>query len=213
VLTMLVVNPIAVTSVSLQLSAGCMVGIFLFTGRIHDYFLDEKRFGPAKGKSLKAKLIRWIVGSVSVTLGAMSVTTPLCAAYFGLVSLVGILTNLLTLWIISFVFYGIMAACVAGVAWLPLGKGIAWLISWPIRFVTGTATLLSSFPIAAVYTCSIYIVLWIVGCYVLLSVFLFCRKKHPIQLVCCMAVSGSLTCVTPVSGAVLTLCLCNCLRC
>ena len=189
VLTMLVANPIAVTSVSLQLSAGCMVGIFLFTRRIHDYFLDEKRLGPAKGKSLKARLIRWAVGSVSVTLGAMSVTTPLCAVYFDSVSLVGILTNLLTLWIISFVFYGIMAACVAGAIWLPLGKGIAWFVSWPIRFVTGTATLLAAFPIAAVYTCSIYIVLWLIGCYVLLSVFFFSKKKHPVLLACCMAVS------------------------
>ena len=30
VLTMLACNPLAITSVSLQLSAGCMVGIFLF---------------------------------------------------------------------------------------------------------------------------------------------------------------------------------------
>ena len=192
VLTMLTINPVAVTSVSLQLSAGCMAGIFLFTGRIHDYFLDEKRLGPAKGKTLKARLTRWIVGSVSVPLGAMSVTTPLCAVYFGSVSLVGILTNLVTLWVISFVFYGIMAACAAGAVWLPLGKGIAWLISWPVRFVTGTAALLSSFPLAAVYTCSIYIVLWLIGCYVLLAVFFFSKKKHPVLLACCM---GAALCV------------------
>ena len=39
VLLILAVNPLAITSVSLQLSAGCMVGILLFTDRIHDYLL------------------------------------------------------------------------------------------------------------------------------------------------------------------------------
>ena len=56
----------------------------------------------------RGKLTRWIVGSVSVTLSAMTVTTPLVAYYFGAISLVGILTNLLTLWVISFIFYGII---------------------------------------------------------------------------------------------------------
>lgn len=179
VLGMLIVNPLSVTSVSLQLSAGCMVGIFLFTRRIHEYLLSDKRLGPAKGKSLKARLIRWFAGSVSVTLGAMITTTPLCALYFGAVSLVGILTNLLTLWVISFIFYGIMASCVLGSFWVTGGRILAWLISWPIRYVMGMANFLSSFPLAAVYTCSIYIVLWLIFCYILLAVFLLQKKKYP----------------------------------
>ena len=188
VLTMLAANPLTVTSASFQLSVGCMVGIFLFSGRISAYLLNEKRLGPAKGKSVKARLTRWAVGSVSVTLGAMSTTTPLCAYYFGSVSLVGILTNLLTLWIISFVFYGIMAACIAGAVWLPLGSGIAWVISWPIRYVLAVAGTLASFPLAAVYTCSVYIVAWLVFCYVLLGLFLYSKKKQPVLFACCVAV-------------------------
>ena len=41
VLVMLLVNPMAITSVSLQLSAGCMVGIFLFSGKIQQFFLNK----------------------------------------------------------------------------------------------------------------------------------------------------------------------------
>lgn len=188
VLVMLAVNPLTVTSASFQLSVGCMVGIFLFSGRIRAYLLDEKRFGPSKGKSLKAKLTRWTTGSISVTLGAMATTTPLCAYYFGTVSLVGILTNLLTLWVISFVFYGIMAACIAGVIWIPLGSCIAWVVSWPIRYVLMVARILASFPLAAVYTCSVYIVAWLVFCYVLLGLFLCSKKKRPILLAFCVAI-------------------------
>ena len=189
VLVMLGVNPLTVTSVSFQLSAGCMVGILSFSEKIHNYFLDPKRLGPAKGKSLKSRLIRWMVGSVSVTLSAMVTTTPLCAWYFGTISLVGILTNLLTLWVITALFCGIMAACIAGALWLPLGQGIAWLISWLARYVLMVARLLASLPFAAVYTQSTYIVIWLVLCYALLGVFVLIKYKHPVVLACCMAVS------------------------
>lgn len=186
-LVMLAVNPLTITSVSFQLSVSCMIGIFLFSHRIHDYLLRGKRIEAAKGKTLKAKAIRWLVNSVSVTLGAMITTTPLCAYYFDAVSLVSILTNLLTLWIISFIFYGVMAACIAGAVWLPLGQGIAWVISWAIRYVIGVAKLLSKVPLAAVYTKNVYIVVWLILCYVLLAIFLRSKKKYPWVLGLCAA--------------------------
>lgn len=182
VLAMLVCNPLAVTSVSLQLSAGCMIGIFLFSGRISKVFLEKR----GKGKGLRAKIYRWIVGSVSVTIGAMVTTTPLCAYYFETISLVGVLTNLLTLWLISFIFYGIMTACIAGAVWLPIGKGIAWLISWCIRYVLVVAKFLGGIQIAAVYTCSLYILLWLVFAYVLIAVFLVSKRKRPFLFTGCI---------------------------
>ena len=187
VLLLLATNPLTITSISFQLSVGCMVGIFLFTQRIHDYLLSEDRLGPAKGKSLKAKLTRWTVASVSVTLGAMSVTAPLCAIYFGSVSIISILTNLLILWSISFVFYGIMAACLLGAIWLPLGIGISWVLSWLIRVILKVTDMISRVPVASVYTSSIYIVAWLIFAYIMLTVFLKTKKKHPVVLTCCLA--------------------------
>lgn len=180
VLTMLLCNPITITSVGFQLSAGSVLGIFLFSRRIHEFLLKGKQGEAAKGKSMKAKCIRWIATSVSVTLGATAVTTPLCALYFGTVSLVGLLTNLLTLWVISFVFYGIMLSCVLSAIWLPMGKILGWVIAWPIRYVQGTAILLAKFPLAAVYTCSVYIVIWLFFVYLALTVFLCSKKKRPV---------------------------------
>ncbi len=186
VLLLLAGNPLTITSVSFQLSVGCMVGIFLFTQKLHDYLLKETPLGPAKGKSLKAKLTRWSVASVSVTLGAMSVTAPLCAVYFGSVSIIGILTNLLILWAVSFVFYGIMAACLLGALWLPLGIGISWVLSWPIRMILWVTDMISRVPVASVYTASVYIVAWLIFAYILLTVFLKTKKKHPVVLTCCL---------------------------
>lgn len=180
VLVILGGNPHAITSVSLQLSVGCMIGIFAFCEPLRQYFLSFGKWKEkSKGKSVRAKLIRWFTGSVAVSLSAMTVTTPLCAIYFGMVSLVSILANLLTLWVISFVFYGIMLSCVGALIWPPLGQGIAWCISWPIRYVLGVSGLLAQFPLAAVYTDSVYIVAWLVIAYLQLAAFFFLKKKHP----------------------------------
>ena len=181
-LVMFVVNPLVILSVSFQLSVGCMIGIFLFYDSIRGYFAE--RLG--RGKS---KIKRWFVNSVSVTLSAMVTTTPLVALYFGAVSLVGVLTNLLTLWVISFVFYGIMLVCLLGTFWSAGAAISAAVIAWPIRYVLGVSRLLAAFPLSAVYTASIYIVIWLVFCYVLLGVFLFSRQRKPVVLLCCAVIS------------------------
>ena len=189
VIVILAVNPLAVTSVSFQLSVGCTLGILLFSRKIHDYFMDPKRLGPAKGNSLKSKLIRWFVSGVSVTLSAMVFTTPLCAWYFGMVSLVSVVTNLLTLWVISLIFYLVMLAGVLSAVWLPLGKIVAAVVSVPIRYVQIVAGVMADIPYAAVYTQDIYILAWLTAAYLLLVVFFFCKKKRPLLLAGCMAVS------------------------
>ena len=186
VLTMLAVNPLTITSVSFQLSVGCMVGIFLFCQRISGYL--TRLIGTPKGNTLRGRLTRWLVGSVSVTVSAMALTTPLSALYFGTVSLVGILTNLVTLWVISFVFYGIMLACLVGAVWLPVGKLIAAAVSLPMRYVLWMAKTLASVPLAAVYTCSVYILAWLVLSYVLLTAFLIIKKKQPLLFAVCVSV-------------------------
>ena len=185
VLVLLAVNPMTVTSVSFQLSVGCVVGIFLFSGGVSGYLLN--RFGHPTGNSFPAKMARGISSGAGVTLSAMVFTTPLVAWYFGTVSLVSVLTNLLTLWVVSIIFYGIMLSCVLGWMWLPLGKIVAWIASWMIRYVLIVARLLAAFPLAAVYTCSIYIVIWIAVCYLLFVVFLFAKKKKPMVLLAMMA--------------------------
>lgn len=196
VLVILAVNPMSVTAVGFQLSVGCMVGIFLFSEKLRQYFLS---FGnlkdQAKGKSTRAKLIRWITGSVSVTLGSMVFTVPLCATYFGMVSLIGILTNILILWVISFVFYGIMLACLLGAVWLSAGKLIAGLVSWPIRYVFAVSRVLARLPLAAAYTDSVYIVVWLIFSYTLLIVFFSIKRKYP-AIVTTAIVAGLCLCAS-----------------
>ena len=51
---------------------------------------------------------------------------------------------------------------------------------------------LAAFPLAAVYTASIYIVAWLVFCYLLLAVFLLSHKSQPLVLFCCSVIGLSL---------------------
>ncbi len=190
ILSMLLVNPYCICSVSLQLSAGCVCGILPFAGKIRAWLMDERRLGRLKG--LPARFANWVSSSISVSISATLVTTPLCALYFGTVSLVSPLTNLLTLWVISFIFYGIMLSALLTVIFAPLGAAAAWLISWPMRYVLAVSKLLAAFPLSAVYTVSIYIVLFLVLCYCLLTVFLLMKQKRPGQLLSCMALALSI---------------------
>jgi len=174
-LTMLLANPLAITSVSMQLSVCSVSGIFLFSSRIYQWIFQL--LGAPKGKSWKAKVSRWIAGSISVSVGSCGLTAPLSAWYFGTVSLVGILTNLLTLWAISIIFYGILFTCLASL-WIPiLGRWLAEAVSVLIRYVLGTARVMSAFPLAAVYTCSPFIIAWLVFCYILLAMFFISKAR------------------------------------
>ena len=186
VLVLLCVNPWVVTNVGFQLSVSCMIGIFLFSMPIQQWLLDKKRLGRWQG--FPGKFAHWFAVTVAVSIGASIPTVPLCAYYFGTVSLVSVLTNLLTLWVISFVFYGIMLSLVLSCIFLPAGTVVAWAVSWPIRMVLGIAKLLASFPLAAVYTESVYIVIWLVITYILLALYLLLRLRHPLVFGLCVTI-------------------------
>ena len=190
-LVMLVANPLVITSVSFQLSVASVAGIFLFREGIHNWIFD--RMGNWKYR----KIGKWVAGSLSVTLSAMTLTTPLVAYYYGTISLVGILTNVLALWVITFIFYGIMLVCLLAAFWPAVGGVVAWVVAWPIRYVLVVAKTAASIPMAAVYTRSIYIVIWLIFCYLLLGIFLLSKKKKPKQLACCM---GLVLCLAVVAS-------------
>lgn len=189
VIVMLTVNPMVIISISFQLSVGCMIGIFLFQKRIQDWLLSPKRLGSAKGKGILPRVKRWFASSVSVSLSAGVLTTALTACYFGTISLVSLLTNLLVLWLISYIFYGILLSLAVSLISLYAGSIAAFLVALPVRIVTGMSKLLAGFPLAAVYTESAYIVVWLIGVYILLGIFL-CMKKKPVLIFgCCVILS------------------------
>ncbi len=182
-LVMLLGNPLVITDAGFQLSVGSVAGIYLFSGSIRKWILSL--FGKPERKTWKASFAQWFSGSVSITLSAMTITTPLCALYFGTVSLVGAATNLLALWVIGFVFYGILAVCLLGFFWQAGAALLAKVIAWLIRYVLFIAKTMADIPLAAVYTRSPYIAAWLAFVYILLLLFLAQKNRKPMLLGCC----------------------------
>lgn len=180
-LCMLIVNPLVITSVGFQLSAGSVAGIYCFSPAIRKWLYDLL----PKAKGWRGKLVRWFVASVSISLGALVFTTPLCAMYFGTVSLIGVVTNLLTLWMIGGIFYGILAVCLVGQIFMPGASALAKILALPIRLVLFLADILADVPLSAVYTRSCYVTAWLVFVYVLLIFFLLGKNRKPALLAGC----------------------------
>lgn len=176
-LIMLCINPMVITAVSFQLSFGCMAGIFLFSSRVYQRLIVFGFWAHAKRKSLLWRLRGWIAGSIAVTLGSMAFTMPLCALHFGAVSLIGILTNLLVLWLVSLIFPCVVLVAVFAFIYAPLSAFLAGIVSFPIDYLLDFVKWLAKFPLCAAYTQSVFVIIWLFVGYGMFLLFLLVRKK------------------------------------
>lgn len=152
-------NPIAIASVSLQLSYGAVAGLLFLTPRLN-----------RACKCLNCgKALRFLLSSFSATAGALIFTTPLCAYYFGVVSLVAPIANLLCLWVTSIVFGLGMAAAVFGLIFPPLGTLVAYAAHYGALYILGAANLLTKLPQHALYFENPYLPSWLLYVYLLLA--------------------------------------------
>ena len=133
-------------------------------------------------------MVRKFAAGVSVTVGAQILTIPLCAYYFGVVSLVGALTNLLVLWTVSLTFCLLVAVCVRDRVCSPLAVAAGTIAGVLIRYVLMGAKIMAAFPLAAVYTVSPYVTIWLCFAYLLLLIYLECGKMA-VPFICCAILS------------------------
>lgn len=184
VLVMLIANPFCIGSVSFQLSVASVMGIFLFAPAVR-----EKLTAGLEGKKgKKYAILRKLAAGIAVTVGAQILTIPLCAYYFGVVSLVGVVTNLLVLWVVSVTFCLLAAVCVLAVVCSPMAGFVGAIAGVLIRYVLLVAKVMAAFPLAAVYTVSPYITIWLFIAYLLLILYLQCGKMA-VSFVCCAILS------------------------
>lgn len=193
-LLLLLQNPYAAMSVGLQLSFLSVAGILTITGRLNEKFFH--RFPLKKGKTKPRRLynraVRFLVGCVTMSIGAIAFTTPLTVYYFGTVSLISPLANLLTLWAVTVLFLLCLPAAALGGVLPVAGKVLAALaepVSWLFhRIVYG----LSSLPFASVsLETGRYILFWLLFVYAVIGACILFRKEKPkpIVPVCCCAIA------------------------
>ncbi len=172
---LLFINPYSATSIGLQLSFSASLGIILFAGKIYTAFYERFKKSKTHKKKFMKAAARFVIGSFATTLGALALSTPVSVCYFGFISLVSPITNLLILWAASIAFSLAIVAALIGFVFMPLGILVAYAASIFFEYIMAVCGFLSSFPLAAIYTDNEFIIYWLVYVYVMLLAFLLIR--------------------------------------
>lgn len=184
-------NPCAAGSISLQLSFSSMAGLLLVTPNVYAWI--RERIKSREG--LAGHLAEFVGASLSSTIGASVFSTPVAAWHFGYVSLYSAVTNLLILWLVPICFIGGLLGAVAGVIWMPLGRVIGSLLSIPVEMIYFAAGKISKLPYAAVYLSDNYVGVWLVFVYILFGVLYVCKGRKPFRPLLPVCISLFTLCV------------------
>ncbi len=160
-LVILLCNPFAAASVSLQLSFSATLGMVLLSPRLYKLLT-----GWYKGKCrpLRAALC-FVAANLSATLSAVVFTAPLTAWYFRIFVLVAPLSSLLAVPAAGWSFMTAFVTVLLGFVWLPLASLLGW-ISWAlVRYILWIANGMMSWRYHAVYFTNPYLIYWLLFLY------------------------------------------------
>lgn len=176
-------NPFAAASISLQLSFASVAGLLWLTPKLQRTLMGEKQRG---------RVYRFLAASFSATMGALVFTIPLSAYYFGILVLVAPFSNLLCLWAASLVFLlglpivllSFLTPTLAG--WVGL---VPQALTW---YILHTAHALATLPYHALYFVNPYLKVWLLYAYLLFGATYLLKPKRRWKY----AVAGVLAAVT-----------------
>ncbi len=187
VFIILLFNPYASASVSLQLSFTSVLGIIMFAGRISKALLKPAKRFPA----VIAYIYRVVIVLFTVSVAALIFTAPLCALYFGQILVIAPLVSVFVLSILSFTFCLCILACVLGMVFLPAGAAAASVASVFLRYIMWVARTASELDIASIYTSNLAAVVWLVCTYLIfIAVFLLKRPARSYIIPVCISIAG-----------------------
>lgn len=157
----LLVNPYAVGSVSLQLSFAATLGMVLLSGRLYKSFTGWYR---GRNRAVRAAL-SFLGANLAATLGALVFTAPLTAYYFNILSLVAPLAGLLAVPAAGYAFMSAFVSALLGLVWTPLGHLAGYVPLLLVKYILWVAHLLLAVPYHAVYFTNVYLRVWLLYVY------------------------------------------------
>ena len=157
----LLVNPYAVGSVSLQLSFAATLGMVLLSGRLYKSFTA---WYGGRNRAVRAAL-SFLAANLAATLGALVFTAPLTAYYFNILSLVAPLAGLLAVPAAGYAFMSAFVSALLGLVWTPLGHLAGYVPLLLVKYILWAAHLLLAVPYHAVYFTNVYLRVWLLYVY------------------------------------------------
>lgn len=182
-------NPFSAMNVGLQLSFASVAGILLFADRFSRFFYSPLAGRKGVPRPLSASY-GFFTASMGTTLAALVFSLPISAYYFGIVSLVAPLSNLLALWAVSAAFVLGMFSAVLGLLWGPLGAVLAAGNALFAKYLLWLIPLLARPPFAAVSLRSWYYGAWLFFLYALVCLCFLWRGKRRLLTPACCGVCG-----------------------
>ena len=192
-LVILLADPFAIASVSLQLSFASVGGLLLVSRKIYQGW---EQIRPGKLPEAADKIWTFCAGSISASLGVMVTTAPLCVVYFGTLALVSPLANLTVLWMTPALFAcGWIVTVLAGS--FPALAVLAALPEALARYLLWVAGWLAKLPGHSVYFTRTEVTVWLIGTYILLA---FCLLVHGRRWKWALALGLSAACLFAVKA-------------
>lgn len=154
---LLLQNPYAIADVGLQLSFASVLGILLFAQRM----ISRCRSRMAAWPRLISRPLEWIVTAIAMTFSAQIFTIPLVAVWFGSISLISVITNLIVLWVVELLFLLGWLALGAAFVWMPLASVLATPAVWICGLLESAIRAAAEIPFASLGTESVFVRVWI----------------------------------------------------
>jgi competence protein ComEC len=175
-----VLNPYAVFEPALQLSFSATLGLILFANKWQRSIQTRMEKWPVPRRA-----VRFVSSSLAATFAALVFSIPFAAYWFGGVSLLAPLSNLLLLWLVNVIFIG--GALSLALPFLAPAAGTA------LSLFRGVVSLLENVPYSVLYTAQPYLFAWLLYAYVLFVILVVTKRwKAPALL----AVSALVVCLS-----------------
>lgn len=143
---LLVQNPYAIASLSLQLSFAATLGLVLFAGKMQRKLLHPFRNCPKPVRKIAAA----IAGALSCTICATIFTAPILLSSFGYISILSVLSNLAVVGVTAFVFIAGFLLCIAAAVCPPAVPFFAAVTKPPLDYILWVGERVSAIPFGMV---------------------------------------------------------------
>jgi len=144
----LFINPYAIKDAGLQLSFSSTLGLILFYDKINSCVYAKF---PLKGWKWYNKTLNFVAGTVSATLSATVLTLPITVYYYGTISLIAPIANIIIIWAISMLFSSGVAIVLLSFVWFDAASFLSFIPAWIISGIEFCVNALAQISFASVY--------------------------------------------------------------